>query len=194
MCAIAVLRFIFCLVCISVSDFRLLSQLQICVCQMNGLLADPLCPVSLHDGSPPLWLRLCDYPGGGREWFCSLCEQWAAGNHLSGRRHQKRLWHFDERCQSGAQLSAAASDLAQDRATHLSIMEPLPILADSSSADVGAISHSGCNLACGASQDLVSGFVHAHNCRITTLAQFAPSVVEELLALALERLESNVVR
>ena len=160
---------------------------------MKGLWADPPCPVSLDDGSPPLWLRLCDYPGGGREWFCSLCEQWAAGNNLSGRRHRNRLWHFGERCRSCASSSAAASNISPDRTTHLSIIESLPASADSSSADVGAIRNSGCTFVCAASQDLVSGFVNAPNFRITTLAQFAPSVVEELLALALERLESNVV-
>ena len=156
---------------------------------MNGQWADPGCPVSGSDGAAPWWLRLDEFPGGGRQWYCALCDSWANGSHLQGRRHLRRLWYIDPSCQAGAQTSSAATEFSQDRVTHLAIMEPLPESAGLCSADVGAESHS-CGISVGAApQNLMTGLGHAHHCRITTLAQIEPGVVEELLALALARLD-----
>ena len=159
---------------------------------MNGAWPDPRCPVSGPDGSAPPWLRLSEFHGGGRQWYCTLCDQWATGSHLQGRRHIRMLWYFDQSGQAAALTSSVAAEFSQERVTHLAVMEPLSETAGSCAADVGAVLHSCCLSVGAAPQNLVSGSGHAHQCRITTLAQIEPGVVEELLALALARLESEI--
>jgi hypothetical protein len=101
------------------------------------------------------------------------------------------LWYFDESCQAAPLTSSVAAESSQELVSHLAVMEPLIESAGSCAADVGAEWHSSCSSVGAAPQNYVSSSGHAHQCRITTLAQIEPGVVEELLALALARLESN---
>ena len=79
----------------------------------------------------------------------------------------------------------------QERFPHLAIISSLNEPATSSSAHVGSEmqwsrASVGTDL-----QFLANSSGHAHQCRITTLAQIDPGVVEELLALVLAQLQLN---
>ena len=95
-----------CVVCVLLKCISFDVRLLLCVAaaiylyiavRMSYMWLDPPCPIVAADGIAPQWLLLRPYPGGGRDWYCSLCQQWAVSNHLSGRRHQNRLWLLSER-------------------------------------------------------------------------------------------------
>jgi hypothetical protein len=103
------------------------------------------------------------------------------------------LWYFDQSGQAAALTSSVAAESSQERVTHLAVMEPLIETAGSCASGVGAVLQACCLSVGAAPQNSVSSSGHTHQCRITTLAQIEPGVVQELLALALARLESNTI-
>ena len=161
--------------------------------KMHGLWPDPPCPIVFDDGTSPSWLQLRPYPGGGRDWFCSLCEQWAVANHLSGRRHQNRLWFFGERSGSCASSLAALPHHSQGSFTCQNLIVPLQSSAAASAGGSVDSSLVGGNIVSDVSLAFALGSECSNHIRISSLAQLSPGVVEELLALALLRLGSNVV-
>ena len=132
------------------------------------------------------------YLGGGRNWYCCLCQQWADASHLSGRRHQNRLWVLSQR-QYSSMLSIQAAVAGQS----------VP-----SSSDLMAVQSQCCTSACfgGLSKSIVSsckGYADQlpnttvlQHCspvvRITSMSQLSPDVFDELAALAPTRLGTLV--
>jgi len=153
-----------------------------CWCAMSRVWADPRCPLLGPDGSPPSWLVLRAYDGESRQWYCALCERWAEGSHLNGQRHLDNLWYFNDRCPGAALTSSVAACSAQ--ACHSS-GAILSLATEPATPDllVGGASD------CAPSQFSEDGRAHAHRCRITSLAQIDPRVVEELFACLLAYLQ-----
>ena len=150
---------------------------------MSCIWRDPPCPVVTADGTSPSWLVLQSYPGGGRDWYCSLCEQWAVSNHLSGRRHQNRLWVLSDRSCASMSTSNVLTPIPMRSCgirEQCGNVTPASVLrSEGSLLDLRSCSS---NLAGGLAEVGMPCFL------ITSMAQISPSVVEELIALASSRL------
>jgi len=149
---------------------------------------DPPCPIVGVDGAVPTWLSLQAFPGGGRNWYCRLCDQWADTNHLSGRRHQNRLCVLSQR-QCSAMLSPGAV-----AAGHLETSHGEPEFVQfhhRTSASTGGLPL-GIGLTCSSFAEPPPMMIVPQDCpsvsQITSTSQFAPSVLEELFVLAQSRL------
>ena len=162
---------------------------HLCVlCAMSRVWADPRCPTLEPDGSPPSWLVLRAYDGVSRQLYCALCDQWAEGSHLHGRRHLRNVWYFNDRRSAVALTSSAASCAAGG--CHSAWAVPLLAIesATSCSVSLGSDVPEGGTPDGAASEFLEDRRSHAPWCRITSLAQIDSSVVEELIASVLARL------
>ena len=156
---------------------------------MHRAWPDPRCPMLGPDGAPPPWLVLTAFDGGGRQWYCTLCEQWAESSHLQGRRHKKNLWYFNDLGSSATLTSSVAASSAPECFPQFAIMTSLHEPVTSLSAPVGLNMQWSADSGGAAHQSSVISSGHAHQCRITSLAQIDSGVVEELLALVVAQLQ-----
>ena len=149
---------------------------------------DPPCPIVGVDGAVPMWLSLKAFPGGGRNWYCCLCQQWADTSHLSGRRHQNRLWVLSQRqCSSMLGLQAAAArQLVSPTSDRLAVQSRCCTSADTGGLSMGIVSSS---RSCADQHPNMNAFQHCPSAaRITSMSQLAPDVLEELAELARSKL------